>query len=625
MSEGAAMERRAWSVPMPKSLGAKLVAILTGVGLAGAIAVAVILALVITPSFNTLENQAVAGHIDRTRAVLQDFATKVESTARDYGDWNASYDYMAKPSTAFEKESFSPLAMVNLDVNGMAYLRPDRSVVIARWLDLSSERELPGMRERFVRAVSGLDFDRMLGGNSSASFYMRIDDTLAAIAVARVRRSDGSGTPRGFVVMARSFSSAQLSELLQLKARIDFANPSAQEAVVARGGRLNIAVPIPGAGGAPVANARFGVPRDLSALGRKMLMLAVLGTVLLFAIVLYVLRRMIARLVLKPLHRVERHMHKVRESGSMGLLTDDDRGDEFGSLVTSFNAMLRQLKDLREQVEVQSFKLGRSESAVAVMHNVRNALNPVSTILSQGLAQPPAADRALLDRAVAELAGEEIPAARRQKLAAFVKAAIDAEANARAERRDQLEAGRSALKHVLEIIGDQQKAAHERPELEPVDVTDIVAQNATIVRYSGERSIAFEFPGAAHWVMANRVILSQVIGNLFANAAESIEARGGEGGSIAVSITEQDGQARISIQDTGEGFDPELGAKLFQRGFSTREHKSGGLGLHWCANSMVAMGGSLKLDSAGRGLGARAVLTLEPVPAERLKEIGLAA
>ena len=36
-----------------------------------------------------------------------------------------------------------------------------------------------------------------------------------------------------------------------------------------------------------------------------------------------------------------------------------------------------------------AFKLGQSESAIGVMHNVRNGLNPISVIVSQGMnAQP---------------------------------------------------------------------------------------------------------------------------------------------------------------------------------------------------------------------------------------------
>ena len=111
--------------------------------------------------------------------------------------------------------------------------------------------------------------------------------------------------------------------------------------------------------------------------------------------------------------------------------------------------------------------------------------------------------------------------------------------------------------------------------------------------------------------MASRVILSQVIGNLFGNAAEAIAATGTGSGTIAVTI-EPDGEGHviISIRDDGEGFSADVAQTLFQRGFSTRAHKSGGLGLHWCANSMTAMDGSLRLESEGKGKGAVAILTL---------------
>ncbi len=601
---------RARRLKAPASLGAKLVPILTGVGVIGAAALTLMLATVITPSFNRLERDAVDAHVARTQAVVHDVSAKVESSVRDYGDWNSSYDYMAHPTKAFEDESFSTLAMVNLDVNGMAYVRPDREIVIARWLDLEKQADVPAMRARLAEAIARFDFARMLHGQSSAGFFIRLGDTLAAIGIAQVRRSDGSGAPRGYVLMARAVTAAQLSTLLQLKAALALDHPVAAVTKTPGATRTRIAVPIPGPDGRPVATATYSVPRDLSTLGTRMLVLAVVGSSILLAIVLLVLRRMIARLVLAPLKRVERHMGVVRASGTLGLLTDRPRDDEIGSLVTSFNSMLRQLKDLREQLEVQSFTLGRSESAVAVMHNVRNALNPISTVLSQGLGSGAPLDRALLDRAFGELASEDLPAVRRQKLVAFLAAAIESVEQERADRRAQIAIGREALHHVLEIIGQQQEAAHERPPLDACDITDIVAQNATIARYSGENSIAFSFPSKPHWVMANRVILSQVVGNLFANAAEAIAATGRGSGSISVTIRDKGDSTEIHIRDDGEGFDPATAPTLFQRGFSTRAHKSGGLGLHWCANSMLTMEGKLDLVSDGKGTGAKAILTL---------------
>lgn len=614
---------KAWRLKAPASLGAKLVLILTGVGVIGAAALTLMLATVITPSFNQLERDAVDAHVARTQAVVHDVSAKVENAVRDYGDWTSSYDYMANPTRAFEEESFSTLAMVNLDVNGMAYVRPDRSIVIARWLDLEKQADVPAMRARLAETIARLDFTRALNGQSSNGFFIRLGDTLAAVGIAQVRKSDGSGASRGYVLMARTVTAAQLSTLLQLKASLALDNPVAQVTKTPGTTRTRIAVPIPGPDGRSVATATYTVPRDLSTLGTRMLVLAVVGSSVLLAIVLLVLRRMIARLVLGPLNRVERHMGVVRASGTLGLLTDKPRDDEIGSLVTSFNSMLKQLKDLREQLEMQSFTLGRSESAVAVMHNVRNALNPISTVLSQGLGAGAPMDRALLDRALSELANEDVPAVRRQKLVAFLAAAIEAVEQERSDRREQIAVGREALHHVLEIIGQQQEAAHERPPLDACDITDIVAQNATIARYSGENSIAFTFPSKPYWVMANRVILSQVVGNLFANAAEAIAATGRGSGSIAVTIQGKGDVTEIHIRDDGEGFDPSTAPTLFQRGFSTRAHKSGGLGLHWCANSMLAMEGKLDLLSDGKGTGAKAILTLGT--AQLAQPSGLAA
>ena len=596
------------------SLGGKLLVILAGVGLVGSVALTLLLAAVITPSFNALERQSIDGHVERTRATLSEFATKVENSVRDYGDWNSSYAYIEHPTKAFEQESFSPLAMANLDVDGMAYLRPDRSLVIARWIDANSKQARPDLEAAMVAAMRAAPLDAVIRASKSGSsghFFARFGDVVVAVGVAQVRKSDGSGTPRGYVLMVRRITAKTLFNLLRVRA------------VIGRGGQgvalvttspstMQIAVPMPGADGRSVASASFTVPRDVSQLGRHMLWLAVLGSTILLGVVLAVLSRMIARLVLKPLGRVEGHMQRVRDSGSLSVLPEDGkRQDEIASLGRSFNSMLVQLKDLREQVEVQSFALGRSESAVAVMHNVRNALNPVSTILSAGIGQGAPVDRALIDRSLAELTASDASPERRQKLVSFVAAAFDAEDKQRDERRDQLQVGRDAMRQVLEIIGAQQQLAHERPPLEECDATQIIAQNATIARHSGDgSSIAFNFPAKPHPVMANRVLLSQVVGNLFSNAAEAILAHGGSG-SINVTIAETgQGNVEIAIQDSGEGFDAGNAPQLFQRGFSTRAHKSGGLGLHWCANSMTAMEGALSLESEGVGLGAVARLVL---------------
>ncbi|RZM35374.1 MAG: histidine kinase, partial [Sphingomonas sp.] len=109
----------------PSSLGAKLLLIMTVVGVIAAIAITLLLAGVITPSFTRLEGKAVAAHVERTRAAVSDYAASVESAARDYGDWNDGNAYPADSDTWLARE--------NLD--GIAYVTSQGRTVAARWRD----------------------------------------------------------------------------------------------------------------------------------------------------------------------------------------------------------------------------------------------------------------------------------------------------------------------------------------------------------------------------------------------------------------------------------------------------------------------------------------------------------
>ena len=580
------------------SVGAKLVLLLTGAGLAGALGITLLLASVITPSFNRLEARTIAGHVERTDAALAAFGQGAERAARE--------------AAAGAPTSSTALARPGGDTGRRIAAWPEPPVLVMRWPDDDDGEPSPPERTALAEQLAGIDLATVLHGRSSGHYFARLRGTVVAVGAASLARGDHDGGRRGWVVVACTLTSRHLGGMVPVVARLAPARPGRPVVVTRRLG-VDVAVPLLGPDGRAVAVARFTLPRDASVLGRRMLLLAIAGSTLLLLIVLSVLRHVIDRLVLHPLARVEGHMQRVRASGLLTPLAEDRRRDEIGSLGRSFNAMLCQLADLHEQIEVQSFTLGRSESSVAVMHNVRNALSPVSTILSQGASQNGAVDRATVDRALTELAGGDLPPARRERLVAFVAAALHAQADAREATRRELAVGQQAMAHVLEIIGQQQRRAHERPALEPVDVSETVARNAAIARYSDAASIAFSFPADRRWAMANRVILSQVVGNLIGNAAEAIAATGRGSGSIAVGVLEAGDRVEIRISDDGEGFAPGVSATLFQRGFSTRAHKSGGLGLHWCANSMTAMGGTLRLESEGPDRGATAVLTLATV------------
>jgi signal transduction histidine kinase len=556
------------------SLSQRLVWVLTGIGVAGTLGIALILVLVLTPGFRQLENRAIARETERAVAILDTLRLQAEASGH------------AVRETRFATDAST-----------------------GRWRLLVPD---DARGERTLRALRGVDVVAVLRGASSGGFFVSDGHTLSTVGVARLATSDVAAP--SYVAVAEPVGEAQLRQRLQRPVRVLSAAAATGGAERSRD-RIDLRVPVAGWDGRPVAGLVVSINRSLWALGGKLLISAVLGISALMVLLLFLLRRIFDRLVLKRLHLLERHMRQIGASGSMTTLPDPVTRDEIGALVVSFNAMLGQLASLREQLEVHSFRLGRTESAEAAMHNIRNALNPISTILSKGLTHSPSVEPATVDRAIEEVGAAELDPDRRARLAAFLRAALDGERRARAERFTQLELGREALQNVLEIVGSSSTRNPTRGVLETCDVTRLIARNGAIARYSRELSIATVFPSKSCLVRAHRVILSQVIGNLFSNAAESIAASGTSGGTIRVSIAERAGQVEVAIRDNGEGFDPADTPALFQRGFSTRKNRSGGLGLHWCATSMMAMGGALRLESEGRGRGARAVLTLQPADA----------
>jgi PAS domain S-box-containing protein len=151
-----------------------------------------------------------------------------------------------------------------------------------------------------------------------------------------------------------------------------------------------------------------------------------------------------------------------------------------------------------------------------------------------------------------------------------------------------------------------------RVEKAPVDLRRLIQEGVdSYLEPARQVDVHLEFEGeAALPTSADPHRIGQVMSNLLSNALKFTPA----GGRIEVSAHARDGNAVVSVRDTGTGLSADQIARLFQPFTQVHEesraHGGTGLGLYISRGIVEAHGGKLWAESAGPGQGATFTFTL---------------
>jgi signal transduction histidine kinase len=125
---------------------------------------------------------------------------------------------------------------------------------------------------------------------------------------------------------------------------------------------------------------------------------------------------------------------------------------------------------------------------------------------------------------------------------------------------------------------------------EKFDVSEVVASAIEDTKRrvnDNNDSIKFQYTPRKIVVEADRMRISQVVSNLLGNAVKFTKQ-----GTVYISADSKDGEAIVSVKDSGTGIDPEIVSRLFTK-FTSKSQTGTGLGLFISKSIIEAHGGRI--------------------------------
>ena len=287
--------------------------------------------------------------------------------------------------------------------------------------------------------------------------------------------------------------------------------------------------------------------------------------------------------------------------------------------ITSYVKIQNEMKDQHQQMLTLAHRAGMAEIASGVMHNIGNLMNSLNVSTEKileilkfsklsGLTQANRLFSSAMENHVSLFNGD----AKINLLPKYYeKLAVSLE-NEQARLKEESTTVLEKVILIKEAIELQQDYARFRNFNEPVNVVSVIDEALRILEPSFLKHdiiVEKKIENVDLEITTSRTRLMNILLNLFKNAMESINQNYPETKLIEVALVDFVDYLQISVIDNGAGIASVDFRRLFNYGFTT---KSGGhgFGLHFCANAIKEMNGTIEAFSDGIGKGAEFKLTI---------------
>jgi two-component system NtrC family sensor kinase len=571
---------------------------------------------VVMPSFTRLERSDAQTAMRRVTYAFDMALDRIGVSARDWGDWADIYRFMQDHDLAHVTGNFSPAAIKDINVNLVMIADTGGNVVYSRVMDLNTGQPMPLAFAGSRALPADFPWRGHLGKLGLLKGLLQTERGILLLAGAPVLDGNGHGPARGMLLMGRFLTAAEVAAIgAQAQASVAMLparSGAAHEQLVQSDELTQVYRTFDDVYGRPAMALRVDVPRQIARYGHAALSYASTCLVIASGVLLALLLVVLNRVVLAPLALVTRHAVAIGRDADLSARVELNKQDEFGVLAREFNRMVARLAESRRQLMDQSFEAGFGELAKGVLHNLGNAMTPIGVRLSnlqERLREAPVQDA---EQAVAELESGSADPQREAQLKEFVRLACRELAHTLGTVEQDVAVMGRQTKVVQGVLAEQLRGARTQHVIEAVRLPELIGDALEIVTDAARQRLRVEIDESLKSLgslQLARTVLRLVLQNVIINAADAIRAADKEHGVIRFVAEIEREMDRVLLhlecRDDGVGIPAESIERIFEKGFSTKSRETNsGIGLHWCANALNALGGRIWASSDGNGRGA---------------------
>ncbi len=605
----------------------------------------------VSRSFEALEEEEARKDLRRAVDGIGAEVAQLAELCRSWAVWDETYEFAVASGEAADRYAESNLGPRALDSNRLEllYVCDEQARVLWGRIEDPETGEPTSLRDFPGEALSTSHPLIKRAEKEGACSGLLWTESGALLASAHpILDSRGEGKARGTVLLGR-FLGPGLVESLSRRTSVDFdllsleastlpeAEAAIRDELTAVGEPVTRAVDdetlyaysaLSDLREIPRLILRAKLDRSITQRGWRSVHYSLLSTAATALLILFVLLRLLQRVILVPLGKLTDHAVHVGRTEDTSAKLEMDRDDEIGILSSELDRMMEKLARSRAQLAETARAAGMSEIATGVLHNVGNVLNGVNVSANLVARSAGHLNTGDLERMT------EILEEHREDLGAFVESDprgrhllpfLGELTRSLGEQKGAILAELASLsegvEHVIDLVRSQQAFAGRAGPLEPASLAKELdsALNISLQACGGNAGIEVvrEYEDVGD-IPVDRHRLMEILVNLIQNAKQAMDEADGCDRRLVLRVLRQDGETvRLEVEDSGVGIEEENLTRIFNHGFTTKADGHG-FGLHASANAATEIGGRLHARSPGPGRGAVFSLDLparaEPVP-----------